>query len=122
MTLAAALTAGVAQAEMGAKGARYDADGALLQPQGFREWVFIGAPLTPNALNGSSAAFPELRHVYVEPSAYAAFKRNGRFPEGTVIAKELVLTEPGTHKDGSRAMKPRVVATPPHQTAFTGWT
>ncbi|MEC9341934.1 MAG: cytochrome P460, partial [Pseudomonadota bacterium] len=30
----------------------YTVDGELRLPQGYREWVFIGAPLTPNALNG----------------------------------------------------------------------
>ncbi len=27
-------------------------DGDLVQPKNFRRWVFIGAPLTPHALNG----------------------------------------------------------------------
>jgi hypothetical protein len=29
-------------------------DGKLKLPTGFRKWVFIGAPLTPNALNGGN--------------------------------------------------------------------
>ena len=36
-------------------------------PNGFREWVFLGAPLTPNGLNGGEAGFPEFHHVYIEP-------------------------------------------------------
>lgn len=71
-------------------------------PDGFREWVFVGAPVTPNALNGGAAAFPEFHHVYVEPKAYTAFKETGEFPEGTTIVKELVSTQTGTHADGSR--------------------
>lgn len=71
-------------------------------PDGFREWVFLGAPLTPNGLNGGEAGFPEFHHVYVEPGAYAHYKQTGEFPEGTTIVKELVLLKEGDYEDGSR--------------------
>ena len=79
----------------------YNANGELLQPEGFRQWVFIGAPLTPNGLNGGQAGFPEFHHVYVNPDAFAVYQRTGEFPDGTVIAKELVLLKQGKHEDGS---------------------
>ncbi|WP_428623180.1 cytochrome P460 family protein, partial [Sedimenticola sp.] len=79
----------------------FDAKGNLVQPEGFREWVFIGAPLTPNGLNNGAAGFPEFHHVYVNPDAFAVYQRTGTFPDGTVVAKELVLLKPGQHKDGS---------------------
>src|ERR1700753_614851 len=41
-------------------------DGKLKLPTGFRNWVFVGGPLTPNGLNGGQASFPEFPHVYVE--------------------------------------------------------
>ena len=71
-------------------------------PPGFREWIFIGAPLTPHGLNGGNAGFPEFHHVYIEPRAYAEYKRTGEFPEGTTIVKELVLLKKGQYQDGSR--------------------
>ena len=71
-------------------------------PEGFREWVFLGAPLTPNGLNGGAAGFPEFHHVYVEPSAFAEYRRTGAFPEGTTIVKELVLLKEPEYADGSR--------------------
>ena len=86
-------------ADIGA--AAYTREGELVRPEGFREWVFIGAPLTPHGLNGGKAGFPEYHHVYVNPDAYAVYRRTGTFPDGTVIAKELVLLKPGTHADGS---------------------
>lgn len=79
----------------------YNDKGELLLPEGFRKWVFIGAPLTPNGLNGGKAGFPEFHHVYVNPDAFAVYQRTGVFPEGTVIAKELVLLKKGKYKDGS---------------------
>ena len=32
----------------------YTATGDLILPKNFHEWVFLGSPLTPNALNGIS--------------------------------------------------------------------
>lgn len=66
-------------------------DGAVQRPANWREWVYAGTPLTPNALNGGAAPFPEFHNVYVEPGAYAEYKKTGQWPEGTQIAKELVL-------------------------------
>jgi cytochrome P460 len=76
-------------------------DGSLVLPTGFREWVFLGGPVTPNALNNGKALFPEFHNVYVEPENYRYFQQHGMFPEGTVLVKELVLTETGNYPDGS---------------------
>ncbi|WP_170785650.1 cytochrome P460 family protein [Ruegeria lacuscaerulensis] len=77
-------------------------DGQLVLPTGYREWVFLGSPLTPNALNGGQAGFPEYHNVYMHPTAYAQYKETGEFPEGTILLKELQLTQPGEEADGSR--------------------
>lgn len=82
--------------------ATFNADGELVLPQGFREWVFLGAPLTPHGLNDGKAGFPEFHHVYINPDAYAVYRTTGQFPEGTVVAKELVLLQKGDYKDGSK--------------------
>ena len=52
-------------------------------PHTFRRWVFVGAPLTPHALNDGNASFPEYHHV-------------------TVIVKELARVLKPTFPDGSR--------------------
>src|SRR5512147_121781 len=77
-------------------GAQFTPDGKMKIPTGYREWVFLGAPLTPNALNGGKASFPEFHNVYVERSNFEAYLKTGKFPEGTVIVKELVLLEKPT--------------------------
>ena len=56
----------------------------------YRQWTYIGTPLTPNALNGGEAPFPEFHNVYMETSAYLHFAKTGEFPDGTQLAKELV--------------------------------
>src|SRR5206468_12690073 len=58
----------------------------------WREWVYVGSPLTPNALNGGHAGFPEYHNVYIEPGSYAIYKKTGVFPDGTIFVKELQLT------------------------------
>jgi len=101
--LALSLAAPWASTQMGrAGGAEINDANETSIPEGFREWVFIGAPLTPNGLNGGEAGFPEYHHVYIEPGAYEIYKRTGEFPEGTTIVKELVLLHEGHHEDGSR--------------------
>jgi hypothetical protein len=80
----------------------YTASGDLVLPKDFHDWVYVGSPLTPNALNGGQAGFPEFHNVYIEPGSYEIFKKTGQFPEGTIMFKELQLTLPGQNPDGSR--------------------
>ena len=72
-----------------AKGPHFK-DGELVRPENYREWVFVGTPLTPNDMNNGKAAFPEFHNVYIDPGSYSAWKKTGKFPQGTMIAKELV--------------------------------
>jgi hypothetical protein len=82
---------------------QYTASGDLMMPKNWHEWVFVGSPLTPNALNGGQANFPEYHNVYIEPGSYAIYKKTGVFPEGTIFLKELQLTKtPEENPDGSR--------------------
>ena len=80
----------------------FNADGTMQLPTGFRKWVFVGAPLTPNGLNDGKAGFPEYHNVYVEQKNVDAYLKTGEFPEGTVIVKELTRVLNPTFPDGSR--------------------
>ena len=92
----------VAAAQSEKSSAVFDSDGKLELPTGFRAWVFVGAPLTPNGLNDGKANFPEYHHVYVEKKNVDAYLKTGEFPEGTVIVKELTRVLNPTFPDGSR--------------------
>jgi hypothetical protein len=82
---------------------KYTASGDLILPENFHEWVYVGSPLTPNALNGGKAGFPEFHNVYIEPCSYQTYKKTNVFPEGTTFFKELQLTlPPAENPDGSR--------------------
>ena len=74
----------------GEKTAKFDPDGALIQPEGYRQWIYVGTPLTPNDMNGGKAPFPEFHNVYIEPGSYAVYQKTGKFPDGTMLVKELV--------------------------------
>ena len=80
----------------------FDSDGKMKLPTGYRAWVFVGAPLTPNALNSGEANFPEYHHVYVEKKNVDAYLKTGTFPEGTVFVKELTRVLDPKFPDGSR--------------------
>ncbi len=70
--------------------AQWNDKGELLQPLNYREWIFVGTPLTPNDMNDGKAAFPEFHNVYIDPTSWAEYKKTGNFPEGTILVKELV--------------------------------
>jgi hypothetical protein len=81
--------------------AEFTTDGELIRPSGWREWVFVGSPLTPNSLNGGEAAFPEFHSVYIDPDSWAHWKETGEFREGTMLAKELTLVGATAATSGS---------------------
>jgi hypothetical protein len=64
--------------------------------------VFVGSPLTPNALNDGKANFPEFHNVYIELGSFALYEKTRKFPEETFFFKELQLTLRGQNPDGSR--------------------
>lgn len=69
---------------------QFDKQGGLLRPSGYRKWIHVGTPLTPNDMNNGKAAFPEFHSVYINPTAYKAYQQTGRFPDGTILVKELI--------------------------------
>ena len=83
-------------------GPRWTETGELILPDNYHAWIFLGSPLTPHALNGGNAGFPEYHNVYIHPEAYQIYQKTGDFPEGTILLKELQLTLPATFPDGSR--------------------
>ena len=91
----------------------FDSSGKMKLPTGYRKWVFVGAPLTPEGLNNgkfncdqpggcTKSNFPEYHHVYIEQKNVDAYLKTGDFPEGTVIVKELTRVLNPTFPDGSR--------------------
>src|SRR5216683_3889832 len=108
------LTASPVAAQANQSAGLYDSAGRAKLPTGFRKWVFVGAPLTPEGLNDgkyncnangtkcTKSNFPEYHHVYIEQKNVDAYLKTGEFPEGTVIVKELTRVLNPTFPDSSR--------------------
>lgn len=68
----------------------FDDEGRLIRPTGYRRWVYVGTPLTPNDMNPPEAPFPDFHNVYIDPVSFEHYEKTGKFREGTTIVKELV--------------------------------
>ena len=81
-----------------ADGPRYTASGELIRPADFREWMFVtsGLGMTYNLPTGA-ARTPNFTNVYVNPSAYRSFTKDGRWPDKTMF----VLEVRGSSSEGS---------------------
>jgi hypothetical protein len=70
-------------------GPSYTADGQLKYPADYPEWVFLGTGIdmsyTADAAMANGSMF---NNVFVNPSAYRAFKQTGHWPEGTMMVLE----------------------------------
>ena len=76
-------------------------DGKLERPTGYREWIYIGTPLTPNDMNNGKASFPEFHSVYIDPDSWAHWKNTGTFRDGTIIIKEMTSVGSKTAVSGN---------------------
>jgi len=70
----------------------YTPDGRLRFPADYREWVFLssGLGMTYGPLAAANQPeHPTFDNVFVNPSAYAAFKRTGHWPDKSVFILEV---------------------------------
>ncbi len=94
---------------------RYNAQGELLLPDGYRTWVFAGADLglDYSQRNDQSLDHPQkndenadegrpFHNVYIDRAAYEHFARTGEFPDKAVLVLELFE---------SRRKEPRKIVT-----------
>jgi len=68
----------------------YDDKGQLIRPEGYRNWIFVGASL---GLDYSEPREGQVRteifhHVYIQPEAYKHYQETGTFPEKTILMME----------------------------------
>ncbi len=96
---AALLSAAIAVAS--AEEADFTMEGELVRPDGWREWIFVGAPLTPNALNDGEAAFPEFHNVYIDPESCR---------EQTELTASVVVVGPVDKGSGAERPSPYPLA------------
>ena len=84
-----------------------DEAGAISLPEGFRsDWTFLGTwSIAEKDVESSSAASGHgaagLHNVYTQPGVAEYFRRNGSFPDGAVIVKELLKAVTATMTTGT---------------------
>jgi hypothetical protein len=69
--------------------------GELMQPAGYREWVFLssGLGMTYGPSAPAAGTRPRFDNVWVNPSSYRQFKQTGTWPEGTIFILEIRESE-----------------------------
>ena len=73
-----------------------DAEGNISIPGDYREWAFLGSwHLAPEEGAGGAAGAPGFHNVYTQRSSVEAYHKTGKFPDGTVLVKELLKTKTG---------------------------
>lgn len=72
----------------------YTADGRLLFPANYREWVFLTSSID---MSYSDRPVHQFDNVFVPRAAYRAFMKNGVWPDQTV----LILENRGVSSNGS---------------------
>lgn len=77
------------EAEKNEVAAKFNQKGELIRPENYRDWIFVGAPVTPNDMNNGKAPFPEFHYVYIDPVSYKEYKATDNFRDGTILVKEL---------------------------------
>jgi hypothetical protein len=69
--------------------ARFTADGALIPPADYREWVYLSSGLDMSYTDApATPGQSTFDNVFVDPAAWRAFKTTGHWPDGTVFALE----------------------------------
>ncbi len=67
----------------------YTADGDLVPPSDYRDWVYLTSGLDMSYLPGGMGMDSSIfDNVFVDPASWASFKRTGRWPDKTVFVKE----------------------------------
>jgi len=77
---------------------KYDADGRLMPPIAYRDWVFLSSGMDMSYSERPAMADAHVfDNVFAPPAAYAAFKRSGVWPDKTI----LMLENRGAKSKGS---------------------
>jgi hypothetical protein len=84
------LSAGALGAEEPMAQPRYSSGNHLVRPEGYREWIFVGANLGMGYSEGQPKKDPAFHNIYIQPEAYRHFARTGEFPDKTMLVMEIV--------------------------------
>jgi Cytochrome P460 len=84
---------------------QYTSDGELEVPKGFRSWVFVGADLSPEYKPDKAESTQReqksrdekpvgaFHNIYINRESYEAYRKDGRFPDPTILVMEVFQAE-----------------------------
>ncbi len=72
-------------------GPQFNARNELQRPQDYREWMFLSSDLglTYGPSRSAPGQAPPFSNVFVNPAAYRAFMKSGKWPDGTLFILEV---------------------------------
>jgi cytochrome P460 len=78
-------------AQMRSQAPQFNADGHLLLPKNYREWVYLssGLGMTYGPAAQADGGNPMFDNVFVERAAYRAFVETGKWPDKTMFILEI---------------------------------
>jgi len=76
---------------------RYDAQGRILFPANYRDWVYLSSGVGMTYKGGGDEDNPMFTNVFVTPEAYRVFTATGKWPDKTMF----VVEERGSSSKGS---------------------
>ncbi len=94
---------------------QYTADGQLIRPENYREWIYIasghGMSYNPEL---PASDDPPFDNIFIPPAAYQSFKQTGTWPDKTIFVMEVRTAESqgsinkaGHYQATSSASKPK---------------
>lgn len=95
----------------------FTADGRLILPADYREWIFLssGLGMTYGPLRGAASDAPSFENVFVPPAAYRSFLKTGTWPEHTMFilevrnsGKDVSINKDGHVQTGIRGIEAEV--------------
>lgn len=85
------------------QGPKFTADGQLMAPRDYREWMYLssGLGMTYGPL-AASTTDPRFENVFVTPASYREFMKTGTWPDKTMFILEIreSATKRSINKDG----------------------
>jgi hypothetical protein len=81
----------------------YTADGRLLLPENYRDWVFLTSSFDMSYVQGMQMGDHTLDNVFVNKDSYSSFLATGTWPDKTLLVKEnrLAPSEGSINKAGN---------------------
>ena len=71
-------------------GPRYTAEGALIPPADYREWVFMSSGIDMSYSDAPAMAGHSMfDNVFADPAAWRGFKKTGHWPDRTMLVMEM---------------------------------